>query len=75
MLLTSLVHIFPPPSLPLDSWSSAWYLVVGLCIRYLQSLDEGSSFCVAVEDHDEAILREREMNHTRENSGNLNRQL
>lgn len=42
MILTSLVHIFPPPSLGLISSSLAWCLIEDLCISFYQLLDEGS---------------------------------
>ena len=48
MILTSLAHIFPPPSLQLDSQSAAWCLVVELCIWFCQLLDEGSMMIVGV---------------------------
>ena len=48
MLLTSLVHVFPPPTLQLDSQRSAWCLVVDFCIWFHQLLDEGSMMIVGV---------------------------
>lgn len=48
LILISLAHIFPPPLLLLDSWSSVWYLVVDLCIWFHQLLDGGSVMIVGV---------------------------
>ena len=42
MILTSLDHISPSPSLRLESQILAWYLFVDLCIWFHQFLDEGS---------------------------------
>lgn len=39
MILTSIAHVFPPPSLGLDSQSLAWCLVVDLCIWFHQLLE------------------------------------
>ena len=48
MILTFLAHIFPPPSLRLDSLSLTWCLGVDLCIWFCQLLDESSMMVVGV---------------------------
>ena len=48
MIMISRAHIIPPPSLQLDSQSSAWCLAVDtfICLRHL--LDEDSMMAVRV---------------------------
>lgn len=48
MILTSCAIIFLPPSLWLDSWRLAWFLVVDLCVWVHQLLDKDSMMIVGM---------------------------
>lgn len=48
IILASLAHVFPPPSLQLDSQRLPWFLIADLCIWFHQLLHEGSWLTVGL---------------------------